>query len=144
MEQLRAAFRSAPPSVRRAGLVAVFQAIYAVLASVAGALHATSPEPAQLPPALLLPIGLLLLLPLFLLPVTVVRSRYPLRRYREALFFQALLCIASVASLVTDPGLGGAIVFASVVAVVAFLRAPSARAYIAQSEGRFKVTETAG
>jgi hypothetical protein len=81
--------------------------------------------------------GVLLFASLFALPAAIVLSRYPLRRYREAIVFQALLLLVFVDALASHPSLVGAVLCIAALAALYLLLRPATREYVAGREGRF-------
>lgn len=138
MDRVRRGFKLAPPTIRAAAGLSAAELVMFLAGVIAGALHSAPGSGTAGPPrfpSLLL--GTLLFAPLFWLPFGVVLSRYPRRRYREALLFQGILLVAFVLSAVTDhASLSAGLAGVSLV-LVWLLRRPSVSAFVAQRERAF-------
>ncbi len=87
-------------------------------------------------------LGVILLGMLFILPLGMTRSRYPRRRYKEALLFQGVMLFAFVDAFLSEPSIvGAAWVITGVVAILSLL-APASRRYATERELRFVAADT--
>ena len=75
--------------------------------------------------------GVLLFASLFALPAAIVLSRYPLRRFREAIAFQAVLLVVFVDAFASHPSPVGAILCVAALAAVYLLLRLATRKYVA-------------
>jgi hypothetical protein len=131
------AFKAAPQALRAA---AILSCLEAVVWLVGGVLLARGSWPGSSTPTLIVGIAIAMLLfaCLFTLPAATVFSRYPQRRYREALVFQTLLLFVFVDALASHASPLGAVLCASALASVYLLLKPSTRNFVASREGRFR------
>jgi len=131
------AFKAAPQPLKSA---AILSALEAVVWLVGGVLLDRGSSPGPSTPTLIVGIGIAMLLfaSLFSLPAATVVSRYPQRRYREALVFQTLLLFVFVDSLASHASPLGAVLCASALASVYLLLKPSTRNFVAGREERFR------
>jgi predicted permease len=131
------AFKAAPQALRAAAILSCLEAIVWL---GGGVLLAHGSLPGSTTPRLIAGIAIGVLLPvcLFTLPAAAAFSRYPRRRYREALVFQTLLLFVFVDALASDASPLGAVLCASALASVYLLLKPSTRNFVASREGRFR------
>jgi hypothetical protein len=139
------AYRSAPPIVKAASAVSVLQ-LFGLLASTGLGL-ARDGFPALRTPAPLEWAGLALagisLGMLFILPLGITASRYPRRRYKEALLFQGVLLFVFVDSFFSRPSIAGSVWIIAVSAAILLLLAPASRQYASERERRFAAADAA-
>lgn len=81
-----------------------------------------------------LALGVLLFASLFALPAAIVSSRYPLRRYCEAIVFQALLLLVFVDAFAGHPSPIGAVLCVAALAALYLLLRPATRKYVVGRE----------
>jgi hypothetical protein len=130
------AFNAAPSSIRAA---AGLSALEAMVWAVVGVISARGDLPGHNTAVLVvsLALGVLLFASLFALPAAIVSSRYPLRRYREAIVFQAVLLLVFVDAFTGHPSPVGAVLCVAALAALYLLLRPAARKYVAGREARF-------
>jgi hypothetical protein len=135
------AFKAAPQALRAA---AILSGLEVVLWLGGGLLLAHGSWPRSSTPTLIagIAIAIPLFACLFALPATTVVSRYPQRRYREALVFQALLLFVFVDALASRASPLGVVMCASALASVYLMLKPSTRNFVAGREERFRTAVT--
>ncbi len=127
---------ASPRTLKGAAALGVIQAIGWAVVTLAASGSSTLPN-SPFPRAAGLALGVAILAPLSALPVAVALSRYPRRRYREALIFQAALLLIFADGFVGHPSLVDALFVLWPIAVIALLASPSAQQFIADREARF-------
>ena len=88
------------------------------------------------PQAALLAVSGLFLASLSALPIGAVLSRYPRRRYRQAVIFQAALVLICIASFAGHPSVVAALLGVWPLTVIALLVSPGTREFVLEREAR--------
>lgn len=88
------------------------------------------------PQAALVAVGSLFLASLSALPIGAALSRYPRRRYRQAVVFQAALVVICVASFAGHPSAVAALLGLWPLTVIALLVSPGTREFVLKREAR--------
>lgn len=137
-DRLRA-FKSAPASVRASVVLSTGQLLGFLVFGLLFGRQTPSILSTTSAPFLFvgLALGTLLFGLLFALPVGILLSRYPRRRHREAVVFQAVILFVFVDALVSRFSLTGAVITGATVAVIVLLVTPSTREFVSQRERRF-------
>jgi MFS-type transporter involved in bile tolerance (Atg22 family) len=137
-------YSSAPPSVKTATALFVAEVLTFFVGGFVGASQGHKSASTAGTGAIVAVSGAMLLAAFLSLALGIVFSRYPRRRHREAILFQALILFVCLMSAATDhPAVGTTLIAGLSVAIITLLLRPSARAFVAKREQVFSVGEDA-
>ena len=131
---------SSPAALKGAISLGMLQALGWVVL-VLTAQSSSTLSSSHVPKAALLAIGVVFLGGLSVLPIGAALSRYPRRRYREAVLYQTALVLVCVAAFAGHLSVASAVLTLWPLSVITLLVSPGTRQFVLEREGRFITLE---